>query len=143
MNTAVTPAPTPLDDRSVLDALAKVLVALRAEPVVNEVARHLGLWVVGLSPPIRNPVLVRAAGEVRSMKELHALLHDFRAVLCARGRDWGLLVAGQLPDGAEDSSSDGPTILLTSLSDLQMRLKSESFAEILLDLYRQRACGRG
>lgn len=97
----------------------------------------LGIWSDDLESSVGNPFLIDLKMSMRGQSDLKNARKQVESYLSARTVDWGLLLYADGPPWLDGAAESAPPVLLLHVAELLSRLREESFAEIMTDLYSQ------
>jgi hypothetical protein len=123
----------------VADALRKAGVDILTTSPRDQGA-DLAIWSDALQPFVGNPLLVEIKTRLQEQRAVANAAQQLAKYVAAAGGQWGLLLYGV---GPEEAESLPPNILALPIQTLFMRLRDESFDDIVRQLRNRRVHGVG
>lgn len=124
----------------VANALREAGVDVLARSQAQDRGADLAIWSDELQPFVGNPLLVEIRTRLITPKAATSAAQKLSKYVDSTGGLWGLLLYGVGPD---DFGSLPPNILALSIETLFLRLRGESFDQIVRDLRNRRVHGIG
>ncbi|MBL0931563.1 MAG: hypothetical protein IBJ15_15785 [Alphaproteobacteria bacterium] len=124
----------------VANALREAGVDVLARSQAEDRGADLAIWSDELQPFVGNPLLVEIKSRLATPKASANAAQQLSRYVASTGGLWGLLLYGV---GPADLGSLPPNILALSIETLFLRLRGESFDQIVRDLRNRRVHGIG
>lgn len=124
----------------VANALREAGVDVLARSQAQGRGADLAIWSDELQPFVGNPLLVEIKTKLTTSEAAMSTARQLSKYVTSTGGLWGLLLYGAGPD---DLGSLPPNVLALSIKTLFLRLRQETFDQIVRELRNQRVHGVG